>query len=195
MKVSKLCVIFGEINGTGGRGTRRGPPFAESAFPVYRSRGPRRGRRARAARNRRSNGDRVRVGFKISKITNTRFKRDSAVDSAPGGLIACRAPTAERPRAAVTRGAVPRRGPLPRVRPPARAIYQTSEFGYVGPCRALLAHGRYPFANFPYRRFDAPRFHPRAEGTTTRVPSFFLVINPDSRFYIYRECIDRYSTI
>lgn len=125
MKVSKLCVIFGEIDGTGGRGPHRGPPPAESAFPIYRSRGPRRGRRARAARNRRSNGDRVRVGFKISKITNTRFKRDSAVDSAPGELTARQAPTAERSGAAATRGAVPRRGPPPRVRPSARAVYQT----------------------------------------------------------------------
>lgn len=140
--MSKLCVIFGKIRGTGGRGRAGGPAPAESAFPIWQFGGLRGGRRTLAARNRRSNGDRVRIGFKISKITSTQFKRDSAVGSR--GTALPRAPDADggayrarrRPAAPVRPGDLP--PPPPRLRPSARTVYQTPppEFGYVVPAGA-----------------------------------------------------------
>lgn len=74
--MSKLSVIFDEINATRGHGGRRRPGPAESAFTIYRFGRSHAGRRDGGDRNRRSNGDRERVGFKISKMSNIRFKRD-----------------------------------------------------------------------------------------------------------------------
>jgi len=159
LKVSKLGVIFEEIRRTGGCGRRRGPAAAESAFPLYRSGGSCRGRRARAARNRRSNGDRVRIGFKISKIINTRFKRDSFVRFPCTALPRDRAPDGGAPRvpcrpAAPTR---PRR-PATRVRPSARTVYRTPPLSLVmSSLLVLMVHGRYQLSRiFRRRRFDAP---------------------------------------
>lgn len=76
LKVSKLSVIFEEINATPGPDDPRGLGSAEFAFTVYRSGASRPSGRGPDVRNRRSNGDRERVGFKISKMSNTRFKRD-----------------------------------------------------------------------------------------------------------------------
>lgn len=56
---------------------------AEFAFPMYRFGGTRAVGRVCDDRNRRSNGDRERIGFKISKMTNIRFKRDGC-DVGPG---------------------------------------------------------------------------------------------------------------
>lgn len=58
LKVSKLSVIFDEINATRGHGGRRRPGPAESAFTIYRFGRSHAGRRGGGDRNRHSNGHR-----------------------------------------------------------------------------------------------------------------------------------------
>lgn len=172
--MSKLCVIFEEIRRTGGCGRHRGPAPAESAFPVYRSGGPCRGRRARAVRNRRSNGDRVRIGFKISKIhqhaIQAGFRRVIPVH----GVI---------PRPGSRRWSVPRAVPTRGADPPATAVDAGStaradclsdappEFGYVVPAGADGARSIPTLANFLPSPIRCSIILLSAEGTDGRVRS------------------------